>query len=506
MNKKITLTINKIIFSLSLLLVSSFSFAQLAAGDIAFVGMNSDTDPNELSIVTLNVIAAGQTIIITDYGYNGASLDQSNTTAEGYITWNTTKTIAAGTIIKFTVGFGHTIGGQLTDYGAVTAVGWSGDAIASGGDNWFILQGSLASPTFIYAYANWSTPSHGVKTWVVNGAAISATTSCLPSTLINGTTANIQSGDPAYHFDNNVYTGSKTGSKAAVLAALANSSNWSGDEVVQKDIAAGGTNFPGANPIFTVAKTVNITAQPANSTVCSGANTSFEITVSGAIGYYWEVDMGSGFVAINDGSPYSGASTAKLSISNSMFAMNGYMYRCVAYGEVGAISNSATLTVNKTNAPTGDASQTAMTTGTLADLVVSGTSIKWYSAAVSGTFLPNSTVVTVGTTYHASQTSTSTSCESEARLAVKVTARLANTDFEQIAFSFYPNPVIDLFTVKSDELIKEITVYSSLGQVVFNKKTNDFDVSIDLSSLVAGHYYVTLTSENSFKNIKIIKK
>ena len=77
------------------------------------------------------------------------------------------------------------------------------------------------------------------------------------------------------------------------------------------------------------------------------------------------------------------------------------------------------LTVTTTLAPTGDAAQTYCTANTLADLVVSGTSITWYDAATAGTVLPSSTVLVSGTTYYASQTENS--CESGGRLAVTVT-------------------------------------------------------------------------------------
>ena len=117
------------------------------------------------------------------------------------------------------------------------------------------MQGSIAAPTFIYAYANWSTATYGIKTWPSTGVTFpNATISYLPSSLSNGTTANIQSGSPLYHFDNNVYTGIKSGTKAAILLAIADSANRSGSEVdtETKDLTPGGTNFSGVNPIFTV--------------------------------------------------------------------------------------------------------------------------------------------------------------------------------------------------------------------------------------------------------------
>ncbi|WLD23868.1 T9SS type A sorting domain-containing protein [Flavobacterium dauae] len=56
---------------------------------------------------------------------------------------------------------------------------------------------------------------------------------------------------------------------------------------------------------------------------------------------------------------------------------------------------------------------------TLNDIVITGTSIKWYNAAVGGTLLPATTVLTNGTTYYASQTVGT--CESSTRTAVQIT-------------------------------------------------------------------------------------
>jgi hypothetical protein len=82
-----------------------------------------------------------------------------------------------------------------------------------------------------------------------------------------------------------------------------------------------------------------------------------------------------------------------------------------------ASTTAMTITVETTAAPTGLANQIyAGTTTTLANLSVTGTNLKWYNNATSGTLLSNSTIVNDGTTYYASQTVLG--CESTARLAV----------------------------------------------------------------------------------------
>ena len=162
------------------------------------------------------------------------------------------------------------------------------------------------------------------------------------------------------------------------------------------------------------------------------------------------------------------------------------------------------LTINTTASPTGAYSQEALITGTLADLVVVGNNIQWYDSSSGGLSLPLSTVVVRGQKYYASQKDNN--CESNTRLEVEVSAVLKNSEFEKEAYSFYPNPVEDLFFIKSKEFIKTIKVYNSLGQEVLSRKVDGHDISVDISSFPKGVFYASVISENNIKSIKILKK
>lgn len=70
-------------------------------------------------------------------------------------------------------------------------------------------------------------------------------------------------------------------------------------------------------------------------------------------------------------------------------------------------------------APTGNAAQTVCGSGTLADLVVTGSSIVWHDAATAGNVLPSTTAIVSGTIYYASQDLTT--CVNGDRLAVTAT-------------------------------------------------------------------------------------
>ena len=82
--------------------------------------------------------------------------------------------------------------------------------------------------------------------------------------------------------------------------------------------------------------------------------------------------------------------------------------------------NSSTITINSTAVPTGSGSQTVCNSGTIADLVASGTgTIKWYANSIGGGVLSTSLALVSGTTYYASQTIGT--CESASRYALAVT-------------------------------------------------------------------------------------
>lgn len=113
--------------------------------------------------------------------------------------------------------------------------------------------------------------------------------------------------------------------------------------VVSSTCAAATNSNPAT---LTVGTTASISSQPVNSTVCTGVNTSFSITATGATSYQWQVNTGSGFVDLTNVAPYSGVTTSTLTITNPTAAISGYQYRCVL-GSCGSPvnSNAATLTI-----------------------------------------------------------------------------------------------------------------------------------------------------------------
>ncbi len=230
-------------------LTNTVLFAQLETGDLAIIGFNSDTSPDQLAIVALADIPSGQTIYISDLEWTGTSWDAASTT-DGAITWTTTSIVPAGTILNITIN-NVAIAGDLSSYGTVSKTNWTStsSSVTSGGDAWFIYQGTAptAIPTnWVFGWNNWSTGTHGAHAWVTSGTT-SSTTSYLPADLTNGTNAIALSStvpNGGSHRDNMRYTGVISGDKATILAEIVNIANWTGDETVTEDLSAGGTNFP----------------------------------------------------------------------------------------------------------------------------------------------------------------------------------------------------------------------------------------------------------------------
>lgn len=71
----------------------------------------------------------------------------------------------------------------------------------------------------------------------------------------------------------------------------------------------------------------------------------------------------------------------------------------------------------------------------------------------------------------------------------------ATTGIEQQAFAttnLYPNPVQDQLLLKSEETISEVIVRNLLGQVVTSVQVNNTEITIDMSEISAGNYFVSI--------------
>jgi hypothetical protein len=151
---------------------------------------------------------------------------------------------------------------------------------------------------------------------------------------------------------------------------------------------------------------------------------------------------------------------------------------------------------------------------TLGDIVVQGENIKWYSNATpttgkskmsNETSLPLSTVLVNNTTYYASQTING--IESTERLAVTVKlGTLGTNDFAIKDFTYYPNPVKNIFTVSNTSAIDEVILISIKGETLLTQKINSLRSEIDLSNFSKGVYFLKVKSGGAEKTVKVIKE
>jgi hypothetical protein len=81
---------------------------------------------------------------------------------------------------------------------------------------------------------------------------------------------------------------------------------------------------------------------------------------------------------------------------------------------------------------------------------------------------------------------------------------LGITTDKNAAFKMYPNPVSNgkLYIVSSTDLEKEVAIYNTLGQEVFQSKTNN--QAINVSSLSKGTYFVKITEAGITATKKLI--
>ena len=89
---------------------------------------------------------------------------------------------------------------------------------------------------------------------------------------------------------------------------------------------------------------------------------------------------------------------------------------------------------------------------------------------------------------------------------VLATASTLEIDTESKSnFTFFPNPVNNVLTIKAQASIDSITVYNMLGQTVVRSTPNTNDSTVDMSLLQSGAYFVQVSINNTLKTVRVIK-
>jgi VCBS repeat-containing protein len=222
----------------------------LTVGDLALIGFSADTAGKSFSFVLLQAVEAGTTINFTDNGWLAAG---GFRTGEGVYTYTApTGGAAAGTVV--------TVSGLTGSLNPST----SGDQIIA-------FQGALgpaATPLFAIDFADGNT--------TYAGDATNSNTSAIPTGLAASSTA------LAFGTDNGAYVGTTSGTKAAILTAIANSANWTLDDANPPAYKTGFTVTDGGVPSANVSiSDVTLTEGDAGTTVMT-----FTVTRTNASGAF----------------------------------------------------------------------------------------------------------------------------------------------------------------------------------------------------------------------------
>jgi len=249
------------ILALSIISYAPTASAALSEGDLAIVGVNFDT--NEVAVVALADISAGETVFITDRGWDDATNSFTTSTSfDGVITW-TTPTMSAGDIITFQITAASTVGASITGGGSTGSIGVSGwtfftlaDAhgFSDTGEAIIIYQGSTPNPSFIFAFngIDGSGPCAGntavpANSWCgsVDVANLFGSTEPESGGTPIGSTAQVNlsgSSTAGEHQDNNVYNGPTTSADQSTwLTRISTEGNWNQDNTTSFDLDPDGT-------------------------------------------------------------------------------------------------------------------------------------------------------------------------------------------------------------------------------------------------------------------------
>ncbi len=161
------------------------------------------------------------------------------------------------------------------------------------------------------------------------------------------------------------------------------------------------------------------------------------------------------------------------------------------------------VAVTTTPAPAGEAIQVFTEGQTLNDLAVEGENLMWFSDPEGTIPLPPSTVLTDGTTYYAQQTLDG--CPGE-MLAVTAVLELGVAGQALPNLNYYPNPVVDVLTLRNPEIMESATVLNLKGQIVSQATVMGTTAQIDCSNLADGIYFIKIRTAKATGVLKVLKR
>ncbi|WP_462281148.1 T9SS type A sorting domain-containing protein, partial [Salinivirga cyanobacteriivorans] len=75
-----------------------------------------------------------------------------------------------------------------------------------------------------------------------------------------------------------------------------------------------------------------------------------------------------------------------------------------------------------------------------------------------------------------------------------------------ISLNVYPNPTSDRLNIASDSSIEKVEIFNAQGQIVIQRAANADKLSLNISDLTEGTYFVRVQSNNNVGVERIIKQ
>lgn len=271
--------------------------------------------------------------------------------------------------------------------------------------------------------------------------------------------------------------------------------------------------------IVTVLQSPTMTASPSSQTICSGSMTMINLTSSSPNATFTWTCVQPGVVG---GS--AGAGNMIMQVLSTTGNSPGQAVYTITPTANGCPGTPYTVVVmvnplpNVTPSTPGDTINSGDTTDIVLSSNILGTTYTWtvssnnVTGATSGSgnsiFQQLSTINSNQTGYVTyTITPSANGCVGMSNIVqMTVNPNLGVNEFNNLAFTLSPNPVVNNLSIKGKTILNHITVINQLGQQVLEKELNSNEVNLDLSSLKAGIYFVTLASENKQTTYKIIKQ
>lgn len=179
--------------------------------------------------------------------------------------------------------------------------------------------------------------------------------------------------------------------------------------------------------------------------------------------------------------------------------------------DAGQNASETTLEITvyeKPATPTGAVEQIFNEGALLADVVVEPMNVTWYptlaDAEARTNWLNEGTVLENGHEYFAVLYNAN-ECASDV-FVVTTWVSLSTTDVAMGSLKMYPNPAAAQVTIRLEDTINAVTVYTMLGQKVLAQTPVANEVTVDLAQLGSGTYFVKVVSGSNESTLKLMKK